>query len=345
MEIRVYSPQLNFLGIIENFESLIWTRKYYEPGDFELHAADTERNIALLQPGNIVTKRGSKEAGVIDVLDDEEGLESGKIIRSGKFLSGLTSDRIIKNTLNFNGTYEDGMRFLVNSCRPIPLLLLGARKGYAGNVTFQVTWKNLQKRLTKLAKAAELGYTISPDFKKKKLTFEVYKGVDHSTTQKSNPHVIFSEEYGNLQQAQRTYDESGYKNLFYIGGEGEGADRKIVVLGDETAENIREVFIDAKDLKQDKLTPEEYTQKLLQRGYEKAAEYNVKSAIEATTLNTNFEYNKHWDLGDIVTVKKRKWNYREDVRITEVVEVYENGGVSITPVFGDNLADTYDADE
>lgn len=43
MEVRIYDRDLNFKGVIENHTSLIWTRKYYEPGNFEIHAPITEQ--------------------------------------------------------------------------------------------------------------------------------------------------------------------------------------------------------------------------------------------------------------------------------------------------------------
>ena len=48
MEVRIYDRDLNFKGVIENHTSLIWTRKYYEPGNFEIHAPITEQNLRLL---------------------------------------------------------------------------------------------------------------------------------------------------------------------------------------------------------------------------------------------------------------------------------------------------------
>lgn len=53
MEVRIYDRDLNFKGVIENHTSLIWTRKYYEPGNFEIHAPITEQNLRLLAKGNI----------------------------------------------------------------------------------------------------------------------------------------------------------------------------------------------------------------------------------------------------------------------------------------------------
>lgn len=51
MEVRIYDRDLNFKGVIENHTSLIWTRKYYEPGNFEIHAPITEQNLVYWQKG------------------------------------------------------------------------------------------------------------------------------------------------------------------------------------------------------------------------------------------------------------------------------------------------------
>ncbi len=345
MEIRVYSPALEFLGVIEDFKSLIWHRKYYEPGKFELYAPGTERNIELLQTGNIVTKRGSIEAGIIGGHTDEEASASNQITRSGNFLSTLTARRIIKSTVNFKGTQEDAMRHMVGSVTKIPLLEMGKRKGYEGDVVLQATWKNLQTILTKLAKSAGLGYRVCADFRNKRLLFEVYKGIDHSVLQTENPRVEFSKEYGNLNNITYTYDDTKYRNVFYIGGQGEGEERKIVVLGDARGADIRETFIDAKDLKQGELTDVEYEEALLQRGREKREDYNIKESIEAEVQNTNFIYKKDWDLGDIVTTRKKEWGITLNQRVTEVQESYENGAVIIEPTFGDALPETLDLSE
>ncbi|HJD38163.1 MAG TPA: siphovirus ReqiPepy6 Gp37-like family protein, partial [Candidatus Blautia ornithocaccae] len=70
MEIRVYDREMNFKGIVDNATSLIWIRRYYEVGEFELHAPLTDRNLELLKADNLVTIRGAKEAGIIeDILN------------------------------------------------------------------------------------------------------------------------------------------------------------------------------------------------------------------------------------------------------------------------------------
>ena len=149
------------------------------------------------------------------------------------------SRRILHYTHKFSGTYGHGMRYLQQNVEAIPLLELGEKCGDATQVCFQTTWKNCGTMLTKLAKSSGLGYRVRPDFRKKKLYFEVYKGTDHTVLQLENPHVIFSKPYENLNDVTYTYDDKKYGTVFYVGGEGEGEQRKIVrlALGEETAQN------------------------------------------------------------------------------------------------------------
>lgn len=57
MEIRIYDPNMDFQGIIENQRSLLWNRQYNETGSFELHAPITPYTVDLLQLGNLEGKR------------------------------------------------------------------------------------------------------------------------------------------------------------------------------------------------------------------------------------------------------------------------------------------------
>lgn len=198
MEARIYDRNLNFKGIIENHTSLIWDRKYYEPGNFEIHAPITDRNLALLAKGNIISKRGSEEAGVIEDIENEESDIKNEITAKGRFLSSYMDRRLIKSTVNFSGKVEVAMRQLLTGATAIPLVELGTLNGFTETVEFQATMKNLMSYETKLAKSAAIGYRFRPDFRQKKILFETYKGTDRTTAQGINSRVIFSESYNNL---------------------------------------------------------------------------------------------------------------------------------------------------
>lgn len=101
MEVRIYNKELHRIGQMENQTSLIWTRKFYEPGNFEIHAPITDENLSLLRPGNLIGKKGSEEAGVIENIEKEESDIKNEITVKGRFLSSYMERRLIKKTVNF----------------------------------------------------------------------------------------------------------------------------------------------------------------------------------------------------------------------------------------------------
>src|SRR5665648_1192129 len=56
MELYIFDASLNFVGLLDNFISLQWTRRYAKYGEFELHCSLNPENLALLVRGNIVWK-------------------------------------------------------------------------------------------------------------------------------------------------------------------------------------------------------------------------------------------------------------------------------------------------
>ena len=72
---------------------------------------------------------------------------------------------------------------------------------------------------------------------------------------------------------------------------------------------------------------------LLNRGYEKLAEYGVTTTFEGTVQpNVTFIYKKDYFLGDLVKVRN-DYGITATARIVEVVEVNDDNGYSIQPKF------------
>lgn len=346
-QIKVYDINLMRKGVVDVYRSLIWTRKYKEAGTVELHAALNGRNMKLLQTGNILTMTGSAESAIIEgIAADDYGNE---ITVTGHMLSSALSQRGIKTVVNVSDmTYEDIMRLLVDisaisNANPLPRLVLGELKGLGEKATLQVSYKDLYTYLTKLSACSNLGFRIRGDYKEKKFYFEVYEGKNHSQNQRGNKRVIFSEVYRNINKTTFTTNSQNYKTHAIVFGDGEGTERTVVealIDPNLTGWERREVMVDARDIKRDDLTEEQYKEALIQRGTEKLAEHGIVECLETVTLpNINFKYKEDYDLGDIVTVNKKAWGIKMDKRITEVQEIYENGGLSIVPTFGNPLPD------
>lgn len=349
-QVKVYDINLQRKGVIDVYRSLIWTRKYKEAGTVELHASLNARNLALLQKGNIITMSGSVESAFIEGMAADDF--TNEITATGRMLSSGLSRRGIKTVVIFTGgTYEEAMRTLVDAAaisvtNPLPLLQLGEVAGLGEAVTFQVSYKDLYTYLTKLSACSNLGFRVRADYKAKIFYFEVYEGKDHSKNQTGNKRVIFSEVYKNINKATFTTNSQNYKTHAVVFGDGVGTSRTIMEATiDDTATGWerRELMVDARDISKDDMTTAQYQSALIQRGNEKLAEYGIVECLEATTLPfVNFSYKKDYDLGDIVTVNKKAWGLEMDKRITEIQEIYENGGFTIVPTFGDPLPDAVD---
>lgn len=351
MEIRAYTPQLQLIGIIDNYSSLLWNRKYSNTGSFELHVPVTSDNLTYLERGNIVAYPGAVEAGVIESIIAEQNESNSQLIVKGRFLESYFDRRLVYNTFespayNFTGRVEVAMRTLIQNAAEIPLLELGELKGYTEEITFQATYQNLLKYENKLADSAALGFRCIPDFSNKSIVFDVYKGLDHSEGQSERVRVVFSDEYKNLNSATYTENDQLLKTTCFVGGQGEGSSRVWVKAGDHTLTGLerREVKLDATDVSPDGLTTAQYKEKLLQRGTALLEDTDilVKSFECETIPQGNFVYKEHYDIGDIVTVKKEKWGVSIDLRITEITETYEHGKTTVVPTFGKALPDTVD---
>lgn len=76
-----------------------------------------------------------------------------------------------------------------------------------------------------------------------------------------------------------------------------------------------------------------YSVYLLNRGYEKLADYGEKITFSGTVEpDVTFEYKKDYFLGDIVTVQN-SYGITVPVRIVEIIEVNDDNGYSLQPKF------------
>lgn len=351
MELYIFNRNLEFIGLLDSFTSLQWTRRYAKYGEFQLNCALNFETLALLQRGNIVWKKDDPEAGYIEyrqMAQDAEGKET--LVIKGKFLSGYLNRRIIWGQELLQTTAEIAMRTLVDkhgvnptdTNRIIPNLMLGGLQGYTQAVNYQVSYTNLLDEVENLCGLSELGYRVRFDAANKKLIFDVYEGLDRSVNQSVNPRAIFSKEFENILAQNYTDSLNNYRNTALVGGMGDGSVRKLVQIGSSSGLDRFEMFDDAKDLTNvvDNVTlsDTDYANTLIDRGNSKLAETSEVQTFDSTiNLESNLVYKTDFDLGDIVTCASRKWGLTLDTRITEVIEVYEEAGPSIRVTFGNNI--------
>lgn len=341
MDLTVLNRDFEKIGIIDDFTSLIWHRKFYTSGSFKINLPMTENNLALVQEKNLIHKPGSDEAGIIDnyyYQNDEEGRET--IEASGYFLTGVLARRIVPSLTTLYATYRDAMRSLVDqnaiatdAKRVIPHLVLSTvETDTSEKQRLQVTGKNLLTYLGKISQVAEIGFKCR--YMRTHMEFYTYTGLDRSRGQSENPRVIFAHEYDNLGTTEYTYNEMETVTAAYVAGEGEGAARTIIEVDNgATGLDRYETFAESGSSREEGMTDAEYLRLLTQEGLEVITPAAENFAGTMVNNHTTI-YKQDFDLGDIVTIFNKRWNKELSVRITEVEEVNDTRGERIVVYFG-----------
>ncbi|UCS14326.1 MULTISPECIES: siphovirus ReqiPepy6 Gp37-like family protein [Clostridium] len=372
MELYIFSRDLELKGILDTFTSLRWIRRYSKTGEFELHCTLNSNVLELLKRENIVYKKDDIEAGYIETRQLKIGQDGQEYLEvKGKFLTNYLDRRISWDRVNFSGKTEELMRKLVNDNainptnidRKIQKLILGDLKGFIEDIKYQNSFGNILDCLENISNTSNLGYRNLLDIKNRRIIVDVYKGVDRTINNGTIAPCIFSRNFENILEQEYTDSLNNYRNTTLIAGAGEGKDRKLTSIESGIGLDRFELYVDARDIedKEEKkkivketdedgnVTEHEETEEveipwerykplLVQRGKEKLSECKEIQTFDSK-INTqgNNVYKKDYDLGDIVTVVDKKWGIRIDTRITEIEEIYEEKGLEVNVVFGNNI--------
>jgi hypothetical protein len=359
--IRILTMDFEFLGEIDDYESLQFTRRYSKLGEFELHINLNKNLTETLQEDNLIYV-GPSKVGVIRHRElSKENTEN--LLIKGYTLKGLLSRRITvppagqgydKIKANAESVLKNYVR--KNAVEPadpnriIPNLLISEDIDRGAIVDWQSRYKNLAEELESISNATSVGWDIILDLENHRFVFEVYEPRNLTATQPILPPVIFSVDFDNIKNQTLTDSSLGYKNYGYIGGQGEAEERRIIEVGSSSGLNRIEEFIDARDVAETKIEeteegsrevpiPEsEVISQLTNRGNQKLLEMQKIQSFESEILTYGpFVYEQDWDLGDIVTVQDKKWGITLDTPIPEVKEIYEASGFRLEATFGNTV--------
>lgn len=334
---------LTLQGVVEEYTSLRWHRRFYQPGEFEMHIPFTKERLALFQDDRILIRRDAPEAGLIEYAGLELKNGTDVITVKGRFLSAVLDRRTVNDTSKINGRAEAAMHSAViahainptDAARKLEGIVDGTDSGTATTITAQMTDKNLLDYLTMLSKATNIGYRLRPSRVDRCIYFETYSGHDRTASATRGERAIFSDEKKNISESLYIHNIKPLKNFAVVKGEGTGAARTKVTVGSASGWTRRELFVDARDLSSEDLTTAQYAAVLRDRGNQKLTDNGVEETFEGVIdQNNNLVYRRDYDLGDVVTVANKRWNLTTDARVTEAIEVYEGGQKKISITFG-----------
>lgn len=345
---RTGTTGFNFTSaqIVDVFSSLTVWRYYYSYDKFSVTVPLTVANIALFQNENLLMI--NDEYFYIDSVVSDDAT-SGKMTVTGKSLAGKSTKRIIARTYNVTKRAEQIVADHLNNELVAPTL--AARKmNYltlasvgtltSGTVSYQNSYGTVSDEIESLMETYDFGLKeVATDYQTPSQQITLYKGTDKSDV------VEFSAEYENI--LSESFEQSDYDEMTmaYVYGEGDGAARKSVKIGNSLSGIERsELYVDARDLQQttqdddgDDVTMSnaDYLALLTERGNQKLAEQvAVLSMNGDIDLHSElFEYRTDYDVGDRVRVTSKIFGLTKTAVLTAVEETWDKDGHHLTPTW------------
>lgn len=347
MDVIVRDTNFNIIGIVDDFQSIIWTERYNEAGDFKITGSLNSTIEKYCKIGYYATIAKSNVVMVIEKIEAEEHPKANnKITVTGRSIDTILDRRIIWNLTVVNGNIQDVIKHIITqnainptiAYRKIPnLYFVETNDPYIASVTLssiQFENDNLYDAVQTLCKSYDIGYRmllINGVF-----AFGLYNGVDRSYKQTNNPWVVFSEDYDNISESRYSGDRTKYKNVALVGGEGDGDSKFRVVAGEDAVSGLDrfEMYIDSGLTRNNgEISVADYTYQVRAKGTEALKEaQNEVIVLDGKIVPDMFKYGIDYNMGDILQYKGIMGT-SSPVRITEFIRCLDTSGYKEYPSY------------
>lgn len=294
--------------------------------------------VHLLVPDTILLINGCFYYIDNAVMDDAT---SGVFTVEGKSLLNKTEQRIIERNYNRQArpeviAHDHLVNELTATKRKLNYLTIKTPGNLTGSsIQYQNSYGYVLDEIENLALTYDFGFKeYATSITKPNNTIEFYKGRDLTNV------VEFSKEYENL--LSESYHNANFdeRTTAIVLGEGEGAQRKKVIVGDEfTGIERKELYVDARDLQQENdgvmMSDSAYLNALRSRGHSKLAEHNKVFTFggDIDLKSSLFKYGVDYDVGDRVTIKSSTLGLKKTAVLAGVEETWDEQGHHLTPIW------------
>lgn len=350
VELLVVNPLFEAESVVDAYQSLIWTDRYYEYGDFELYLPATAENLMQFHQDDYLYMEGTEHMMIVEEISVSTDVEEGDHLTiSGRSLESILERRIIWEQTVLDGYLEDQVEKLLNqniisptdSGRKIENFIFqksGDSRIEALKINAQFTGTNLYDAIHDICLSYNIGFKITLNTNNQ-FVFQLYAGQDRSYDQLTNPVIIFSADFGNILDSNYMESKKTLKTIALVAGEGEGSERKVTTVGVSTITglNRRELFVDARDISSQTesgaISTTEYTAQLAQRGEENLAQNQAIQSFDGRVEPTQlYVYGKDYFIGDIAQMENR-YNMTAKIRVTEYIRSISTSGIDYYPTF------------
>lgn len=231
MNLFVLDKDFKQIGLIDEYESFIWTDRYSEPGDFEIYTSPFSKAYQFLKEDYYLIRPDSEHVMIIEELEITTDSENGPHLKvTGRSLESLLSRRIVWGQKSFEDkTVKEVIETLLNENIISPSETNRQIANFTLNsvdipdvtnqvVSMQYTGDTLGDIITDICDAYGIGYKITLN-SSNQFVFTLYKGVDRTYVQTTNPYVLFSPKFDNIINSDYLQSQKSLKNVALVLGE------------------------------------------------------------------------------------------------------------------------------
>ena len=342
MEVYVLDSLFRREKVIDRFESLIWTERFSDVGDFSLQVRATTDMRSWLRKDVHLAMNESHRVMKIETVEVEQDEEGRSILRvTGPSLEAVLEDRaaVLRTETGFAPKWvieatpvETAKRLFNDIC------ILGSvdekdilPMTFSGNIIVpastipevidaiisEIEPKSLFAAIKQLADVWVFGFSILRRYDMSQLYFDVYTGNDRSSSQTDFDPVIFSPQLDNLQNTKSLDTISGAKNVVMVYSEfGSYEYTPEDVNLDIDGFERRVLVVQAEGIEEDTPNP---TIMMDQQAREALAEHRAFTAFDGeVSPRSQYKYGVDYFLGDIVELQNHDGTSQK-MRVTEQI--------------------------
>lgn len=331
MDFYVYDVDLNIIGIIDNYTSVIWTLRYNDVGDFEIYIRSTPDILELCQINRYIVRTSDYTVMIMKSITQSESTENGDYITiTGVSVENILSQRVVWAYTELIGRVEECIYSLVDTnCispmladREIPKLTVAPLKHFTTEIQqTKYSGVNVLDAVKQLCDIGGYGFRIVT--KNKKLVFEIYAGMNHSRNQTENLYIIFDGE--SITESTYTNDYNQYKNVARVGGTGEDMYQVLASYGDASGLSRFETYTEDTSIS---------NAELLQSTGRTALQETTPIKTFDGEISNYYTYGVDYALGDIVQIENKN-GISATARITEITQSIDDSGIYTIPTFSE----------
>lgn len=354
MDLHVLNTNFETIAVIDAYESMLWTDRYYEPGEFEIYTPVSDEMLEFPKVNNYIRIKESNHLMIIEDIQIEANVENGNHIKiKGRSLESILDRRYVVGEINVAGSFQNTIRSILtnnviapsDSARRIPnFIFQDSTDSRITSLTYenQYSGKSVLDIIEEMCKDKEVGFKVILN-DNNQFVFSLYMGTDRSYRQEALPWVVFKPSFENLINSNYAEEHNAAKTFCYVHAqysersEGESSESEqidvIRTVGSGTGLLRKEIYKEGGVSKDEDMSMAEWYAKLDQSGRDELSSKKVQKVFEGELETTRmFIYDRDFFVGDVVQVAN-EYGMESPARMTEYVWEISSSGINNHPTF------------